>query len=568
MESETKLQRYRYPGPRPFATCESDIFFGRDDDIEAFCNLVKTRQLSVLSGRSGSGKSSLLNAGVIPRLSRALDNVYLTVRFGADIRIEHLGDHTAKTPLDSLTVATRSLAGDHFECPELLRLVGEDQGVWYWMKRYQWEFFTSKIHANTVYIFFDQFEELFTYREPDMTALSTAIAEVLYDPIPFRYRQKLADMDKCGEISDSVYNFLTTLPDVKIVIALRTDHVSFLMRLNRQHPNIFQNYYELSSLSLIDACKAIMNPAGQHGEFNSCTFEYEGYIVESMLESAVDGHNQISIATLQILCSYVEKNLVMAKGIRKITDNHMERPTEITRNYYETVIASIQAGMRKRVQGLIEEDLIINNTRNVLFEEYILDKLHIDNQSLNILMAASIVRKAQDSSGRVMYEIGDDSLVTPIQATRSRRLQLRIDRRRKIRMISIVSMLVVLSGSGYLKLNALKDEAVKRENAFRINAIESENRRVSATNAFHRQNIKESKELLSEAMALSSNGQNLLAIKSLDIARRLIDSTPAFVNYSIGDPNHENNKLYRDSLHIRREQNALRDSIMNFRKSI
>ena len=58
----------RYTGPRPFTERESDRFFGRDEDIEALVRTIRLNRMTVLTGKSGMGKSSLLQAGVVPQL--------------------------------------------------------------------------------------------------------------------------------------------------------------------------------------------------------------------------------------------------------------------------------------------------------------------------------------------------------------------------------------------------------------------------------------------------------------------------------------------------------------------
>ena len=60
---------YRYPGVKPFNTAEEEIFYGREKDIKDFFDFIATRQISVLYGKSGLGKSSLINAGIIPLLN-------------------------------------------------------------------------------------------------------------------------------------------------------------------------------------------------------------------------------------------------------------------------------------------------------------------------------------------------------------------------------------------------------------------------------------------------------------------------------------------------------------------
>lgn len=55
-----------FPGSRPFAEADSDHFFGRSADAETLVGLWQVNRLTVASGPTGSGKTSLLLAGVLP----------------------------------------------------------------------------------------------------------------------------------------------------------------------------------------------------------------------------------------------------------------------------------------------------------------------------------------------------------------------------------------------------------------------------------------------------------------------------------------------------------------------
>ena len=57
-----------FPGLRPFTTDEDWLFFGREDQTAALLKLLRTHRFLAVVGSSGSGKSSLVRAGMIPSL--------------------------------------------------------------------------------------------------------------------------------------------------------------------------------------------------------------------------------------------------------------------------------------------------------------------------------------------------------------------------------------------------------------------------------------------------------------------------------------------------------------------
>lgn len=62
--------RFPFVGLRPFDTDDEALFHGRDGEAAALAQVWRDRRLTVLHGPSGVGKSSLLRAGVLPRLRR------------------------------------------------------------------------------------------------------------------------------------------------------------------------------------------------------------------------------------------------------------------------------------------------------------------------------------------------------------------------------------------------------------------------------------------------------------------------------------------------------------------
>ncbi|MFJ2237937.1 hypothetical protein [Streptomyces sp. NPDC087859] len=65
---ETGAAAAPYRGLAPFDSDDRELFFGRDDLVGELLRLVREHRFAMVFGASGSGKSSLLRAGLIPRL--------------------------------------------------------------------------------------------------------------------------------------------------------------------------------------------------------------------------------------------------------------------------------------------------------------------------------------------------------------------------------------------------------------------------------------------------------------------------------------------------------------------
>src|SRR5947209_293258 len=61
-----------FPGLRPFEATETHLFFGRDGQSEELLRRLKRTHFLAVVGTSGSGKSSLVRAGLLPALQGGL----------------------------------------------------------------------------------------------------------------------------------------------------------------------------------------------------------------------------------------------------------------------------------------------------------------------------------------------------------------------------------------------------------------------------------------------------------------------------------------------------------------
>ena len=96
-----------FPGLRPFGEEDDYLFFGREQDVDALLKRLRSNRFLAVIGWSGSGKSSLVQSGVIP----ALHGGYM-VHAGSSWRVAIM--HPGADPIGNLSDALRQ----HLAVPE------------------------------------------------------------------------------------------------------------------------------------------------------------------------------------------------------------------------------------------------------------------------------------------------------------------------------------------------------------------------------------------------------------------------------------------------------------------
>lgn len=422
------MNRNRYPGVKPFTSAERELFFGREKDIEEFYSLLFIKQSVVLYGKSGYGKSSLLSAGVIPRLQEEGEWRCYPIRFNSFSERES-SDNV--TPVENIKLRLRPGLGAKDTAFLDAVIPGEDS-FWYWLKTLQ-----SAEGVSQFIFFFDQFEELFTYPKGNIDEFSEQLSQLLYNTVPVKFRKRLAEIDEAGGISDQLHDLLHEKLIVKVVFSIRSDRLALMNNLSDRHPAILQNNYELDALSRTEAEDAIVNPAKQPQSDGYCTpaFAYAPGAVEKILDGIANAQDgKIETSTLQIVCRYVEDELVGQKHFTTITGDELGNMSNIFREYYEGVLGRLEPKDREKAQRLIEDELIEDGRRNTLTEGYIRSRFGFDGKLLNQLEASSLLRKERDGAGRILYEISHDTLVGAIETVAKRRRETEEEQKRRLIM--------------------------------------------------------------------------------------------------------------------------------------
>ena len=395
---------HRYPGTRPFQQSDAHLFHGRKQEIKELSHLIIVEKLVILFAKSGIGKTSLLNAGVVPYL-RAESKPYfpIFIRFN-DIQ---------QTPDQQTRYFLQDYLPDKNNYPTL----------WETCKYLRSP--DAKTHETVPLLIFDQFEELFTLYTPDKTQeFVTQFADLVSGRIPDAVQQQIRnDIQQNPDLSDTDIAWRETPPYVKIIIAIRSDYLSYLDQLSTPIPAILRNRFQLYPLAADQAQAAIVQPAMAEGTFESPIFSYSAATVQQLQTALVNQQNEVESFQLQLICQFIEDKIIAAQKEGK-TITVVEPDLyggeaglqSILNDFYTTILDGLDAEMRPRVQRLVEQELIKNERRISLAQDLITIDLQIPIQLLKQLTEVRLLRK-EPRLGSYYYELSHDTLIKPILIT-------------------------------------------------------------------------------------------------------------------------------------------------------
>ena len=333
------MSQLRYPGLRPFDEGETRNFFGRDHEIKEVCRLLDLDRLVILHGTSGMGKSSLINAGILPDLAQIrqwqVPYKVVPIRFtnydpgmarlrlriqGVDIDEENLLNWM-KDPIDRFVDACVS---DQKLWKEIIPMPSDN----FWLAAKILEVECGEDTLRIVFVL-DQFEELFTYPEERVEEFGKLLGELYQQFMPESVRKGL-ERKKIIDASKSLEDFITDHTpeesakirkllknihrplDVKMIISMRSDKLSYLERFRPFLPEMLTNSFELRSFTTEQATRAIVEPALLTGDdFASPPFSYPPELLAEVLEFLKDEMTKrIDPSQLQIICQNIERRLI------------------------------------------------------------------------------------------------------------------------------------------------------------------------------------------------------------------------------------------------------------------
>lgn len=361
---------------------DAPYFYGRRDAINAMLAKLDQNRLTTLQADSGSGKTSLLQAGLASRLLAA----------------KHLPIHLRPYTEPPHVAIKREFLPDYQTLGELRRFRDDQMSLQGFLRRV-----TSFLGPRKLFIFLDQFEEFFN----DMTP----------EKVKF-----VAELQKC--VDDQQLN-------VSWVLSLREEYFGKLY-LFEPAVKPFSNTYHLDTFRIEEAHEVITQPALKKG------VTYEQGLVDCIVKDISYGADMLLPVHVQLVCStlYDERyeqsdpNLISAKlynhergtgeqmtpGAEGILRSHLNRTVsqQITRNdrklawqILRTLVTSKKQRAQRSRQEVIDELKAVGDQTNV-------DTSSVD-KVLQTLENSRLLRIDEDDQGELYYELSHDYLLDEIE---------------------------------------------------------------------------------------------------------------------------------------------------------
>jgi formylglycine-generating enzyme required for sulfatase activity len=238
----TTRPKYPYPGLRPFEAEEWSIFFGRERMIDEVIERLAEHRLVLIHGASGAGKSSLVRAGVLPKLARQHRRARAPWR---TCTMRPSGG-----PLWNLATELARLESNADNADRVGQIVGQLSRRGATLSAVVGSL--QNLGDLRLCILVDQFEELFRFEKET----SREEAELFVDLL-VRGNVEVTDSGQSGEPAPQ-----TT---VHVVVTMRSEFLGECARFNGLAETINRTQYLVPRMERDDLLRAICRPAQLYG---------------------------------------------------------------------------------------------------------------------------------------------------------------------------------------------------------------------------------------------------------------------------------------------------------------
>ncbi len=449
---KNEQNNYRFPGTRAFKQSESSIFTGRSTDVDKLSQLIAIEKIAVLFGNVGCGKTSLINAGLIPKIESERNSELIHFSFNY---------YDADKNTSIFNGIHNILESKNSENLSLLdKLIPDEDSLWYHLKKCQVS------ENNEFIIIIDDFDNFFSYPTKEQQFFKRELSTLLFTKIPQNFRneinRKLGDSD--NSFSDKELDILYNPLNVRLLVAIHSENLSKLNHVKDFIPGIMQFCHELRPLTVSSSINAIKKPAGYKESdmvFSSPTFTFDNEAVNKIINfnsmesnsyntlinspikfivTEEEEEEETDLFQMQIICKKaeqiaIEKSKTATENQIIVTASDLGDLNDIFKEYYENLYNTINDNnLKDSMRTLIEEGLILEDEkyRLSLYEGIILKRYNVKKEHLLKIVDYQLVRIKTGHWGGNYYEISHDVFLPAIHNSRRERHELqRLEAHRK-----------------------------------------------------------------------------------------------------------------------------------------
>ena len=310
-------------------------FYGREEEVAELARRVQRKTLTLLFGQSGLGKTSILRAGIVPRLRpMGYCPVYVRVDYSPD----------SPAPTEQIKQAIFRATQRSGEWTQTGVAV-EGESLWEFL-HHRDDVLKDEVGKPLIpLLIFDQFEEIFTLAQADDAGRSRAaqFIEDLADLVENRPPKALEARMEADESAAEKFDF--TRSDYRILIALREDYLAHLETLKGVMPSITQNRMRLARMTGEQALEAVMKPGGK-----LVSQEVAEAIVRFVAGGSELRNAEVEPSLLSLICRELN-NARIAKGRAEISADLLAGSHEtILAEFYERALVDQPAALRHYIE--------------------------------------------------------------------------------------------------------------------------------------------------------------------------------------------------------------------------
>lgn len=238
------LQRNPFPGSRPFFSAEDQFFFGRDEAVSELLKILLKRRFVALVGASASGKTSLIQSGIIPALLSDMKEEWVPVFI-----------RPGKRPLESLIRGFQKVFSKKISESDVHAFLRNTNSLG--------SFLIEKGLGNYNYfLVVDQFEELFTW------------------PVVVKKRKSGRNADALPFINHLMELLEEAEPRIYLMLSIRSEFLDYCSNFRGLTEHLNKSKYLLPQMSQQDLKEAIMEPLRVSGA--SVENGFEDYLLKEL----------------------------------------------------------------------------------------------------------------------------------------------------------------------------------------------------------------------------------------------------------------------------------------------